>query len=214
MLDGLLGRKLGMTQVFDSTGRAFAVTVIETGPCVVTQLRTLEKDGHTGVQLGFGAAKRLNRPDAGHLKASGANSRYLRELHVDGGDLAVGQTVTVSDIFKAGDHVDISGTSKGKGHAGVVKRHHFAGGPKTHGQSDRHRRGGSIGAGTTPGRVFKGMRMAGQMGDERVTIQNMRVVDIDTERNLVLVAGAVPGAANGLVTIRQTVKSRAARANG
>ena len=215
MLDGLLGRKLGMTQVFDATGRAFAVTVIEAGPCVVTQLRTAEHDGHTGVQIGFGTAKRLNKPDAGHLKASGANSRYLRELHVeDNGELTVGQTITVTDVFKAGDHVDVAGTSKGKGHAGVVKRHHFAGGPKTHGQSDRHRRGGSIGAGTTPGRVFKGLRMAGQMGDERVTVQNMRVVDIDSERNLVLIAGAVPGANGGVVTIRQTVKGRAARANG
>jgi len=215
MLDGLLGRKLGMTQVFDATGRAYAVTVIEAGPCVVTQLRTEVKDGHEGVQLGFGTAKRLNRPDAGHLKASGANSRHLRELHTSSnGDLTVGQTLTVSDIFKAGDHVDVAGTSMGKGHAGVVKRHHFAGGPKTHGQSDRWRRGGSIGAGTTPGHVFKGMRMAGQMGDERVTVQNMRVVDIDVERNLVLIAGAVPGAAGGLVTIRQTIKGRVARANG
>lgn len=214
MLDGLLGRKLGMTQVFDATGRAYAVTVIEAGPCVVTQVRDPERDGHGGVQLGFGTAKRLNRPDAGHLKASGANSRYLRELPVDAGDLTVGQTITVTDVFKADDRVDIAGTSKGKGTAGVVKRHHFAGGPKTHGQSDRHRRGGSIGAGTTPGRVFKGMKMSGQMGDERVTVQNMRVVDVDVERNLVLVAGAVPGANGGLVTIRQTVKGRAARANG
>jgi large subunit ribosomal protein L3 len=209
MLDGLLGKKLGMTQVFDPTGRALAVTVIETGPCVVTQLRTQESDGYNGVQLGFGTAKRLNRPEAGHLRASGANSRHIREIRTDGnGELTVGQTVTAETIFKAGDAVDVTGHSKGKGFAGVVKRHHFAGGPKTHGQSDRHRAPGSVGAGTTPGRVFKGLKMAGRMGDERVTVQNLRVVNVDVERNLVLVAGAVPGANGGLVTIRQTIKNR------
>jgi len=209
MLEGLLGKKLGMTQVFDPTGRALAVTVIETGPCVVTQLRTQDADGYNGVQLGFGTAKRLNRPEAGHLRASGANSRDLREIRTDGnGDLTVGQTLTADAIFKAGDTVDVTGQSKGKGFAGVVKRHHFAGGPKTHGQSDRHRAPGSVGAGTTPGRVFKGLKMAGHMGNERVTVQNLRVVDVDVERNLVLVAGAVPGANGGLVTIRQTVKNR------
>jgi large subunit ribosomal protein L3 len=209
MLDGLLGKKLGMTQVFDPTGRALAVTVIETGPCVVTQLRDQETDGYNGVQLGFGTAKRLNKPDAGHLKASGANSRYIREIRTDGnGDLTVGQTVTADAVFKAGDTVDVTGQSKGKGFQGVVRRHHFNGGPKTHGQSDRWRAGGSIGAGTTPGRVFKGLKMAGHMGDERVTVQNLRVVEVDTERNLVLIAGAVPGANGGLVTIRQSVKNR------
>jgi large subunit ribosomal protein L3 len=209
MLDGLLGKKLGMTQVFDPTGRALAVTVIETGPCVVTQLRTQESDGYNGVQLGFGTAKRLNRPEAGHLRASGANSRHIREIRTEGnGELTVGQTVTAETIFKAGDAVDVTGHSKGKGFAGVVKRHHFAGGPKTHGQSDRHRAPGSVGAGTTPGRVFKGLKMAGRMGNERVTVQNLRVVDVDVERNLVLIAGAVPGANGGLVTIRQTIKNR------
>ncbi len=209
MLEGLLGKKLGMTQVFDPTGRALAVTVIETGPCVVTQLRTQEADGYSGVQLGFGTAKRLNRPEAGHLRASGANSRFVREIRTeDNGDLTVGQTLTADAIFKAGDAVDVTGQSKGKGFAGVVKRHHFAGGPKTHGQSDRHRAPGSVGAGTTPGRVFKGLKMAGHMGNERVTVQNLRVVDVDVERNLVLIAGAVPGANGGLVTIRQTVKNR------
>ncbi len=209
MLEGLLGRKLGMTQVFDATGRAHAVTVIETGPCVVTQLRTQEADGYNGVQLGFGTAKRLNRPEQGHLKASGASSRHLREIRTDGnGDLTVGQTVTADTIFKADDAVDVTGQSKGKGFAGVVKRYHFAGGPKTHGQSDRHRAPGSVGAGTTPGRVFKGLKMAGHMGNERVTVQNMRVVDVDVERNLVLVAGAVPGANGGFVMIRQSIKNR------
>jgi large subunit ribosomal protein L3 len=209
MLDGLLGKKLGMTQVFDPTGRALAVTVIETGPCVVTQLRTQESDGYNGVQLGFGTAKRLNRPEAGHLRASGANSRHIREIRTEGnGELTVGQTVTAETIFKAGDAVDVTGQSKGKGFAGVVKRHHFAGGPKTHGQSDRHRAPGSVGAGTTPGRVFKGLKMAGHMGNERVTVQNLRVVDVDVERNLVLIAGAVPGANGGLVTIRQSIKNR------
>jgi large subunit ribosomal protein L3 len=212
MLDGLLGKKLGMTQVFDPTGRALAVTVIETGPCVVTQLRTQGNDGYDAVQLGFGTAKRLNMPQQGHLKASGANSRYLREIRTDGnggnGELTVGQLVTADTIFKAGDIVDVTGQSKGKGFQGVVKRHHFAGGPKTHGQSDRHRAPGSVGAGTTPGRVFKGLKMAGHMGNERVTVQNLRVVDVDAERNLVLVAGAIPGANGGLVTIRQSVKNR------
>lgn len=209
MLDGLLGKKLGMTQVFDPTGRALAVTVVETGPCVVTQLRTQETDGYNGVQLGFGTAKRLNKPEAGHLRASGANSRHVREIRTDGnGELTVGQTVTAETIFKAGDAVDVTGQSKGKGFAGVVKRHHFAGGPKTHGQSDRHRAPGSVGAGTTPGRVFKGLKMAGHMGNERVTVQNLRVVDVDVERNLVLIAGAVPGANGGLVTIRQSMKNR------
>ncbi|MDQ6832323.1 MAG: 50S ribosomal protein L3 [Chloroflexota bacterium] len=209
MLDGLLGKKLGMTQVFDPTGRALAVTVVETGPCVVTQLRTQESDGYNGVQLGFGTAKRLNKPEAGHLRASGANSRHVREIRTDGnGELTVGQTVTADTIFKAGDAIDVTGQSKGKGFAGVVKRHHFAGGPKTHGQSDRHRAPGSVGAGTTPGRVFKGLKMAGHMGNERVTVQNLRVVDVDVERNLVLIAGAVPGANGGLVTIRQSIKNR------
>ena len=209
MLDGLLGKKLGMTQVFDPTGRALAVTVVETGPCVVTQLRTQESDGYNGVQLGFGTAKRLNKPEAGHLRASGANSRHIREIRTDeNGELTVGQTVTAETIFKAGDAVDVTGQSKGKGFAGVVKRHHFAGGPKTHGQSDRHRAPGSVGAGTTPGRVFKGLKMAGHMGNERVTVQNLRVVDVDVERNLVLIAGAVPGANGGLVTIRQSIKNR------
>jgi large subunit ribosomal protein L3 len=209
MLDGLLGRKLGMTQVFDPTGRALAVTVIETGPCVVTQLRTQENDGYTGVQLGLGTAKRLNKPQQGHLRASGANSRVLREIRTDGnGDLEVGNVVKADAIFKAGDAVDVTGQSKGKGFQGVIKRHNFNGGPKTHGQSDRWRAPGSIGAGTTPGRVFKGMKMAGHMGNERVTVQNLRVVDVDVERNLVLVAGAVPGANGGLVTIRQSVKNR------
>jgi len=209
MLDGLLGKKLGMMQVFDPTGRALAVTVVETGPCVVTQLRTQETDGYNGVQLGFGTAKRLNKPELGHLRASGANSRHVREIRTDGnGELTVGQTVTAETIFKAGDAVDVTGQSKGKGFAGVVKRHHFAGGPKTHGQSDRHRAPGSVGAGTTPGRVFKGLKMAGHMGNERVTVQNLRVVDVDVERNLVLIAGAVPGANGGLVTIRQSIKNR------
>jgi large subunit ribosomal protein L3 len=214
MLDGLLGRKLGMTQVFDPTGRALAVTVIEVGPCVVTQLRTQESDGYTGVQLGFGTAKRLNKPQQGHLRASGANSRVLREIRTDGnGDLEVGNVVKADTVFKAGDSVDVTGQSKGKGFQGVIKRHNFNGGPKTHGQSDRWRAPGSIGAGTTPGRVFKGLKMAGHMGNERVTVQNLRVVDVDAERNLVLVAGAVPGANGGMVTIRQSVKNRrAARA--
>ena len=204
MLDGLLGRKLGMTQVFDPTGRALAVTVIETGPCVVTQLRTQENDGYTGVQLGFGTAKRLNKPQQGHLRASGANSRVLREIRTEGnGDLEVGNVVKADAIFKAGDAVDVTGQSKGKGFQGVIKRHNFNGGPKTHGQSDRWRAPGSIGSGTTPGRVMKGIRMAGHMGDERVTVQNLEVVRIDPERNLIAIRGAIPGPRGGLIMIKK-----------
>ena len=204
MLDGLLGRKLGMTQVFDPTGRALAVTVIETGPCVVTQLRTQETDGYTGVQLGFGTAKRLKKPEQGHLRASGANSRVLREIRTEGnGDLAVGNVVTADTVFKAGDAVDVTGQSKGKGFQGVIKRHNFNGGPKTHGQSDRWRAPGSIGSGTTPGRVMKGMRMAGHMGDERVTVQNLEIVRIDAERNLIAIRGAIPGPKGGLIMIKK-----------
>lgn len=213
MVEGLLGKKLGMTQVFDERGEVTPVTVISAGPCVVTQIRTKETDGYEAVQLGFGAAKRLTQPERGHLAKSQAGAeterllRHLREFEAeDIAELQVGQQVTVG-IFKPGDVIDISGTSKGKGFAGVVKRHHFRGGPKTHGQSDRWRAPGSIGAGTTPGRVYRGTRMAGRMGDERVTVQNLRVVRVDEERNLLLVKGSVPGANDGLLMIRRAVKA-------
>lgn len=202
MLQGMLGRKLGMTQVFTETGNAVGVTVIEVGPCYVTQVRTKDKDGYEAVQLGFDEVKRLNAAERGHLKGLPA-LRHLREFKVaDITDVAVGQKIDAG-LFSQGDLVDVTGTSKGKGFAGVVKRHHFKGGPKTHGQSDRHRSPGSIGSTTTPGRVFKGLRMAGHMGDERVTVKNLEVVRVDTDRNLLLVHGAVPGPRTGLVIVHQ-----------
>lgn len=208
-MKGIIGRKVGMTRVFDETGEVIPVTVIEAGPCYVTQIKTLERDGYTAVQLGFGETKkwRLTRAQLGHLKDL-PPLRHLREVRTgDIEGLQVGQKVDVG-IFSAGDRVDVTGVSKGKGFAGVMKRHGFAGGPATHGQSDRARAPGSIGATTTPGRVFKGTRMAGRMGNERVTVQNLLVVQVDPERNLLLVQGAVPGAARGLLLIRQAVKSK------
>jgi large subunit ribosomal protein L3 len=203
MITGILGKKIGMTQVFKDGGAVEAVTAIEAGPCTVTQIKTKAKEGYEAVQLGFGEAKRLNRPQRGHLKKLGLY-RHLREFRVeDAAEIQLGQTVDVG-IFNPGDLVDVTGTSKGRGFAGVVRRHHFAGGPKTHGQSDRHRAPGSIGAGTDPGRVIKGLRMAGHMGDERVTVRKLQVVKADPERNLLLVRGAVPGASNGLLLIEKS----------
>jgi large subunit ribosomal protein L3 len=200
----MIGRKIGMAQIYNDSGQAQAVTAIEAGPCVVTQVKTVAKEGYDAVQLGFGEARRLKSPQRGHLKGLG-QLRFLREFPTaDLVEAKVGDRVDISR-FKAGDAVDITGISKGKGFAGVVKRHHFAGGPKTHGQSDRHRAPGSVGATTTPGRVFKGLRMAGHMGNRRVTVRNLEVVEADPERNLLLVKGAVPGARNGLLLIRKSV---------
>lgn len=211
-MKGILGKKVGMTQMFDEKGTVIPVTLIEAGPCYVTQKKTVEIDGYTAVQLGFEEAREKNvtKPQAGHLKKSGAPLlRHLREFRVaDHGDLEVGQKVDVS-VFEVGDRVDIVGVTKGKGTAGVVKRHGFSGGPKTHGQSDRWRAPGSIGATSTPGRVFKGMRMAGRMGNHNVTVQNLRVELVDPERNLLAVRGAVPGARNGLVIISEARKGSA-----
>ena len=206
MIQGLLGRKLGMTQMFDETGVVHPVTVVEAGPCVVTQVKTAEKDGYGAVQLGFGLDKRLNRPEQGHRRPSGFMSRTLREIRADDpAEFAVGQ-VLKADVFANGEVVDVVGTSKGRGFQGGVKRHGFHGGPKTHGQSDRHRAPGSIGSSATPGRVFKGMRMAGHMGNERVTVQNLKVLRVDAERNLLLIEGSVPGPNKGLVIIRRAAK--------
>jgi large subunit ribosomal protein L3 len=278
MLNGLLGRKVGMTQIFGSRGEAIPVTVVEAGPCVVTQVKTLPKDGYEAVQLGFGEAKLKNakRPILGHLGHSlpqtpgqrkrqqiaqakarqearqksasratekeadeaeaadaeeaksgdkgtrrrrGASQalgpfRYLREVRVFGGDLpSVGDTVD-SGMFTAGERVDIIGTSKGRGFAGVMKRHGFRGGQRTHGQSDRLRAPGSIGPGTTPGRVLKGTRMAGRMGNDRVTIKALEIVQSDAERNLLLVKGSVPGPNGGLVMIRKGAQQAALAARG
>jgi large subunit ribosomal protein L3 len=203
MIAGILGKKIGMTRVFKDDGVVAAVTAIEAGPCTVTQIKTKAKEGYDAVQLGFGQAKRLNRPRRGHLKELGLY-RHLREFGVeDASKVQLGQRFDVG-IFHPGDSVDVIGTSKGRGFAGVVKRHHFAGGPKTHGQSDRHRAPGAIGSGTSPGRVLKGLKMAGHMGNERVTVQKLRVVKADPERNLLLVNGAVPGARNGLLIIKKS----------
>jgi large subunit ribosomal protein L3 len=209
MVQGLLGRKVGMTQIFAEDGRVLPVTVIEAGPCYVTQLRTKEHDGYEAVQIGYGAAKRLNGPEKGHLdKAKVPAVRHLRELRADGLEgFEIGQKLDAS-LFKVGDLVDVVGTSKGKGFAGVVKRHHFRGGPRTHGQSDRERAPGSSGSTTTPGRVLKGTKRAGQMGNARVTVQNLQVVEADGERNLLLLRGAVPGARNGLLLIKAAKKGR------
>lgn len=202
MVRGILGRKLGMTQVFGETGMAVPATVIEAGPCYVTQIKTMDTDGYEAVQLGFGQAKRLNAPLRGHLKGL-PPLRHLREFpSADVSELEVGQRIDVS-LFETGERVDVIGTSKGKGFAGVVKRHHFAGGPRSHGQSDRHRAPGSSGSTTTPGRVLKGHRMAGRMGGKRVTVKNLEIVSADPERNLLVVRGAVPGPRNGLLMIRK-----------
>jgi len=201
MIPGIIGRKLGMTQIFGEDGKAEAVTAVEAGPCSVIQIKTVAKEGYNAVQLGFGETKRLKSPQRGHLRGLG-QFRYLREFRVDDiGDIQV--KVDVS-LFKEGDLVDVTGFSKGRGFAGVVKRHGFAGGPKTHGQSDRHRHPGSIGATTSPGRVLKGTRMAGRMGNRRVTVRKLEVLKSDPARNLLLVKGAVPGAKGGLLLIKKS----------
>ena len=203
MIQGIIGKTLGMTQIFTDDGKAEAVTAIEAGPCIVTQVKTTDREGYNAAQLGFGEAKRLNSPQRGHLKELG-QLKHLREFRMDDIEgIEVGQRVDVS-LFKSGDLVDVTGISKGKGFAGVIKRHHFAGGPKTHGQSDRHRAPGSIGATTSPGRVFKGLRMAVHMGNSRVTVRQLKVFETDPARNLLLIMGAVPGARNGLLLIKKS----------
>jgi large subunit ribosomal protein L3 len=202
MIQGFLGKKIGMTQIFREDGRVVPVTVIEAGPCVVTQVKTMETDGYEAVQLGFGDVKRRNKPLSGHLKNSRL-SRYLREVTADNTtEFEVGQTIGV-DIFEAGEKVDVIGRSKGRGFAGVMKRWGFAGGPRTHGQSDRARAPGSIGGGTTPGKVYKGLKMSGHMGNRRITVKGLEIVEVDAERNLLLVKGGIPGAPNSLVQIRR-----------
>jgi large subunit ribosomal protein L3 len=207
MIQALLGRKLGMTRVFDENGVVTASTLVEAGPCFVVQLRTEETDGYTAVQLGFGSRPRASKPQRGHLKKAGLPERQgleaLREVPADSvDDLELGARVDAS-MFAQGEIVDVVGTSKGKGFAGVMKRHNFHGGPKTHGQSDRWRHSGSVGSGTTPGRTFKNMRMAGHLGDARVTVKNLRILSVDPERNIVALRGAIPGPKGGLVVIRK-----------
>jgi large subunit ribosomal protein L3 len=200
---GLIGRKVGMTQVFQDDGTMVAVSVLAVEPNTVTRLRTLARDGYTAVQVGTDVVSRLTKPEAGQLGGDLPKVATIREFRVDDIDAyEVGQTVSVGDLFSAGDLVDVTGVSKGKGFAGQIKRHNFRRGPKTHG-SDHHREPGSIGPGTTPGRVYKGMRMAGHMGDERVTVKKVRVVRTDAERNLLLVNGSLPGSRNGLILVKK-----------
>ena len=200
MIQGILGLKLGMTQFFDEKGRAEAATKIEAGPCTIVQIKTDEHDGYVAAQLGFGAAKKLNSAQKGQSKGLG-EFKYLREFRLDEAEgVKVGDKLDVS-LFKAGDRITVTGISKGRGFAGGVKRYHFHGGPKTHGQSDRNRAPGAVSSTTTPGRVYKGTRMAGHMGDDRVTVRNMVVLQADPKLNLLLVRGAVPGARNGLLLI-------------
>jgi large subunit ribosomal protein L3 len=208
MLKGLIGKKIGMTQIFDEAGLAFPVTLIEAGPCYVTQVRLPEKEGYAAVQLGFSevAPKRLTSGQLGHLKANEIPPlRFLREFRLKKAELKVGDKVTV-EVFGVGEKVDVIGTSKGKGFAGVMKRYHFHGRSATHGASDRIRGPGSNGATTTPGRVFKGSKRPGHMGSERITAQSLKVVLVDAERNLLGVHGAVPGPKGGLVMIQDARK--------
>jgi large subunit ribosomal protein L3 len=208
-IKGILGKKLGMTQVFDSNNKIVPVTVIEAGPCVVTQIRSEEKDGYKAVQLAFGAVdpRKVTKPEAGHFAKAGVTPRLeLAELRVSNTDsYSVGQELK-ADVFAAGEIIDASGTSRGKGTAGVMKRHGFSGIGASHGVDKKHRMSGSIGNRTTPGRVFKGKRMMGRMGDETVTTQNLLVHAVDAEKNLILIRGAVPGATNSIVFIRSAAK--------
>jgi large subunit ribosomal protein L3 len=211
MMKGILGKKLGMTQVFAADGSRIPVTVVEAGPCVVLQKKTVETDGYNALQLGFGARKahRVNKPAMGHFKKAGQGAfTHVREIRAD--DIAehnVGDAITCDTVFAPGDLIDVTGTSKGKGFQGVIKRWNFAGGRNTHG-SMFHRRPGAIGCSAWPSRVFKGKKMAGQMGNARVTTQGLQVVEVRPELNLILIKGAVPGPKNGLVVIRKGVKAK------
>ena len=200
-IKSILGKKIGTTAVFAEDGKSDCVTAIQVGPCTVTQVKTADSDGYDGVQIGFESVSNANKPTRGHLEKSGSLFRYLKEVAVtDVSSVEVGQEFDVG-MFDSGDKVDATGFSKGRGFAGGVKRWGFKGGPKTHGQSDRHRAPGSIGAGSSPGRVIKGLKMAGHMGNSKVTAQNLEVVLADKERNLLFVKGSVPGAGNSLVLI-------------
>jgi large subunit ribosomal protein L3 len=206
-IESIIGKKLGMTQVFTEAGKCKSVTAIEAGPCKITQIKAEATDGYNAAQLGFGQVKRLTGAEKGHLKDLGLfkNLREIRLEAVEG--LKLGDTIDLS-LFKPGDKVDVTGISKGKGFAGVVKRHHFHGGPKTHGQSDRQRAPGAIGSTTTPGHVWKNMKMAGHLGDAQVTAINLEVHSADAAKNLLLIEGAVPGAKNSLVIIRKSNKAK------
>lgn len=208
MIEGILGKKLGMTQVFREGGKSEAITAVEAGPCTVMQVKTTAREGYDAVQLGFGEIRKKTSRRGRAKEKEKVKIKYRREFRAD--DIAAvesSQKVDVS-LFKAGDLVSVTGVSKGKGFAGTIKRHHFSGGPKTHGQSDRHRAPGSIGQCTTPGRVFKGMRMSGHMGNHRVTVCNIEVFEADPARNLLLLKGAVPGAKNSLVIVKKSRRGK------
>lgn len=209
-MNGILGKKVGMTQIYGDNGEIIPVTVIQAGPCYVTQVKTQERDGYSAVQIGFDEVKptRLNKPELGHLKKADVPAlRHLTEFELgDGDEPTLGARLDAS-LFQKGDMVDVTGTTKGKGWAGAIKRHHFSRQKATHGQSDRERAPGSLGARTDPGRVMKGKKMAGRLGGDRVTIQNLRVVLVDAERNMLAIKGAVPGANNGIVMVRRAVKA-------
>lgn len=206
-MSGLIGKKIGMTSVYNADGQALACTVIETGPCVVTQVRTAEKDGYEAVQLGFGEKKEkhTNKPSLGHFKkASTTPKRKLVEFKEFTKEFNLGDTLQVADVFVEGDFVDVVGTAKGRGFQGVVKRHGFGGvGGQTHGQHNRQRHPGSVGACSFPSRVFKGLRMAGRMGGNRVKVQNLKVLKVMPEQNLLVISGSVPGAKNSYVIIEK-----------
>lgn len=212
-MKGIIGRKVGMTQLFDERGNVTPVTVIQAGPCFVTQVRQRERDGYSAVQLGYEATgpSRLSGGQLGHLRRNNLPAlRHLREFRLSEGEEAgveEGQEVTV-EVFNVGERVDVVGVSKGRGFAGTIKRHGFARGPKTHGQSDRMRSPGSIGMCATPGRTFRGMRMSGRMGNDRTTMQNLEVMRVDLERNLLAVKGSVPGARNSILLLREAQKGR------
>jgi large subunit ribosomal protein L3 len=211
-MKGIIGRKVGMTQIFDDRGNAIPVTVIQAGPCYVTQVRTVDNDGYTAVQLGFGETKpqRLSRGHLGHLKRNNLPAlRVLREFRIKGGEVDVqeGQELKC-DVFAVGERVDVVGTSKGRGFTGTIKRYGFHRQPKTHGQSDRERAPGSVGAGSTPGRTYVGTRMSGRSGTARVTSQNLEVVVVDSTRNLLAVRGSIPGANGGVVVVKPTTRTK------
>lgn len=209
-MKGIIGKKVGMTQVFDEQGNVVPVTVIQAGPCYVTQVRTAERDGYIGIQLGYGESKpqRISKGELGHLKRNNLPAlRHLREFRVKDLDVTEGQEIK-ADVFTKGDIVDVIGTSKGRGFAGGIKRHNFSRQKATHGQSDRERAPGSVGSTTTPGRTYKGKRMAGHMGSDRVTAQNLEIVVVDAGRNLLAVKGSVPGARNSIVIIAPAKRQR------
>jgi large subunit ribosomal protein L3 len=211
-MKGIIGKKVGMTQLFDASGAVVPVTVIEAGPCYVLQVKTVEIDGYNAIQLGFEevAERKLTKGQKGHIQKAGTPTvRRLREVRSDDGDTQYNLgDVIKADIFQDGEIVDVTGISKGKGFAGAVKRHHFAGGPKTHGQSDRHRAPGSRGSGTTPGHTSRGLRGPGHMGDDQVTVQNLKIALVDAERNLIAIRGAVPGPRGGLVLVRAAKRAK------